>query len=103
MRQSNSSHICNPTGKRRQRSIVVYSIAINDSLGLSSRAFGTEEDALQWLADSAEGPDEPERLQLHKLAKDADKLAFWQFVTQTTPPYVQYRLQCHVLTLGGLR
>jgi hypothetical protein len=40
MRQSNSVNIFNPKtliGKRRQRSIVVYSLAINDSQGLSTR------------------------------------------------------------------
>jgi hypothetical protein len=46
MRQSNSVNIFNPKtliGKRRQRSIVVYSLAVNDSQGLSTRAFGDEQ------------------------------------------------------------
>jgi hypothetical protein len=103
MRQSNSTQICTPTGKRRQRSIVVYSLAINDSQGLSSRLFGTEEDVLQRLAESAEGPDETERIELRKLAKKPDTLPFWRFLAQTTAPYVQYRLQCHTITLGGMR
>jgi hypothetical protein len=69
MRQSNSVNICNPKtliGKRRQRSIVVYSLAINDSQGLSTRAFGDEEPVLLWLAEHAEGPDDSERLELHQ-------------------------------------
>jgi len=106
MRQSNSIHICNPKtliGKRRQRSIVVYSLAINDSQGLSTRAFGDEEPVLLWLADHAEGPDDSERLELHRLAQEPDKLSFWRFLRDVTPPYVQYRLQCHTLTLGGAR
>jgi len=106
MRHSNSVNICNPKtliGKRRQRSIVVYSLAINDSGGLSTRAFGEEEPVLLWLAEHAEGADDAERLELHRLAQKADKLLFWRFLGQVTPPYVQYRLQCHTLTLGGAR
>jgi len=106
MRQSNSVNICNPKtliGKRRQRSIVVYSLAIIDSQGLSTRAFGDEEPVLLWLADHAEGADDAERLELHRLAQKADKLLFWRFLRQVTSPYVEYRLQCHTLTLGGAR
>jgi hypothetical protein len=103
MRHSNSIHICNSAGKRRQRSIVIYSLAINDSQGLSSRAFGSEQDVLQWLAESAEGPDEAERLELRKLAKEPDTLLFWRYLFQTVPRYVQYRLQCHTITSGGMR
>jgi hypothetical protein len=106
MRQSNSVNIFNPKtliGKRRQRSIVVYSLAINDSQGLSTRAFCAEESVLLWLADYAEGPDDAERLELHRLAQEPDKLLFWRFLRDVTPPYVQYRLQCHTLTLGGAR
>ena len=103
MRHSNSTQICTSTGKRRQRSIVVYSLAINDSQGLSSRAFVSVQDVLLWLAESAEGPDETERIELHKLAKKPDTLLFWRFLAQTTAPYVQYRLQCHTITLGGVR
>ena len=104
MRQSNSVNICNPktpVGKRRKRIIVVYSLAINDSQGLSTRAFGDEEPVLLWLAEHAEGPDDSERLDLHKLAQEPDKLLFWRFLRDVTPPYVQHRLQCHTLTLGG--
>ena len=106
MRQSNSIHICNPKtliGKRRQRSIVVYSLAINDSGGLSTRAFGEEEPVLLWLAEHAEGADDAERLTLHRLAREPDKLPFWRFLREVSPPYVQYRLQWHTLTLGGAR
>jgi hypothetical protein len=105
MRQSNSVNICNPKtliGKRRQRVIVVYSLAINDSYGLSTRAFGDEEPVLLWLAEHAEGPDDAERIELHRLAQE-EKLLFWRFLRQVTPPYVEYRLQCHTLTLGGAR
>src|SRR6516162_6764518 len=106
MRQSNSNRIPIQKiriGKRRQRSIVVYSLAINDSQGLSTRAFGDEEPVLLWLAEHAEGPDDAERLKLQKLAQEPDKLPFWRFLRNVTPPYVQYRLQCHTLTLGGAR
>ena len=106
MRQSNSVNICNPKtliSKRRQRSIVVYCLAINDSQGLATCAFGDEEPVLLWLADHAEGPDDAERLELHRLAQEPDKLLFWRFLRDITPPYVQYRLQCHTLTLGGAR
>jgi hypothetical protein len=88
-------------GKRRQITIVVYSLAVNDSSGLYSRAFGDEEPVLLWLAENAEGADDAERLELRKLAKEPDKLSFWRFLREVTPPYVQYRLQCHTLTLGG--
>jgi hypothetical protein len=106
MRQSNSVNIFNPKtliGKRRQRSIVVYSLAINDSQGLSTRAFGDEQPVLLWLADHAEGPDDAEGLELHRLAQEPNKLLFWRFLRDVTPPYVQYRLQCHTLTLEGAR
>jgi hypothetical protein len=101
MRQSNSSPICTPTGRQQQQTIVVYCLAINDSQGLSSRAFPEEEPVLLWLADNAEGADDSERLELRRLAQQADKLLFWRFLRQVTPPYVQYRLQCHTLTLKG--
>ena len=106
MRQSNSIRICSSKtliGKRLQRSIVVYSLAINDSQGLSTRTFGDEESVLLWLADHAEGPDDAERLELHRLAQEPDKLPFWRFLRDVTPPYVQYRLQCHPFILGGGR
>jgi hypothetical protein len=106
MRQSNSVNICNPKtliGKRRKRIIVLYSLAINDSHGLSTRAFGDEEPVLLWLAEHAEGPDDAERLELHRLAQEPAKLPFWRFLRNVTPPYVEYRLQCHTLTLGGAR
>lgn len=101
MRQSNSSPIFTPTDRQRQQSIVVYSLAINDSQGLSTRAFTDEDPVLQWLADYAEGPDDAERSQLRKLAREADKVAFWRYLFEAIPPYVQYRLQCHTLTVGG--
>ena len=107
MRQSNSNRIPIQKiliGKRRRRSIVVYSLAINDSEGLSTRAFGEEEPVLLWLAEHAEGPNDIERrLTLHKLAQEPDKLPFWRFLQEVIPPYLQYRLQCHTLTLGGVR
>jgi hypothetical protein len=106
MRQSNSNRIPIQKiliGKRRRRSIVVYSLAINDSEGLSTRAFGEEEPVLLWLAEHAEGPNDIERLTLHKLAQGPDKLPFWRFLREVSPPYVQYRLQCHTLTFGGVR
>jgi hypothetical protein len=97
MRLPNPSHICTPTGGQQQQSIVIYCLAINDSQGLSSRAFPEEEPVLLWLADNAE------RLELRRLAQQPDKLLFWRFLRQVTPPYVQYRLQCHTLTLKGGR
>ena len=106
MRRSNSVNICSPKtliGKRQQRSIVVYSLAINDSQGLPTRAFGEEEPVLLCLAEHAESPDNAERLELHMLAQEPDKLSFWRFLREVSPPYVQYRLQCHTLTLGGVR
>lgn len=106
MRQSNSNLSYNKNtliGKRRQNTVVVYSLAVNDSSGLSSHAFGEEEPVLLWLADNAEGADDAERLELRRLAQEPDKLSFWRFLREATPPYVQYRLQCHTLTLGGAR
>jgi hypothetical protein len=103
MRLSNSSDICTPEGRQQQLSIVVYCLAINDSQGLSTRAFTGEEPALLWLADNAEGADDAERVELRRLAQEPDKLLFWRFLRQVTAPYVQYRLQCHILTLGGAR
>jgi hypothetical protein len=106
MRQSNSVNICNPKtliGKRRRPSIDVYFLAINDSDGLSTRAFGAEEPVLLWLADNAEGPNDVERLELRSLAQQPDKVPFWRFIREVTPPYVEYRLQCHTFTLGGAR
>ena len=103
MRHSNAGHICNPRDRWQQQSIVVYCLAINDSQGLSSRAFPEEEPVLLWLADNAEGADNSERLELRRLAQQPDKLLFWRFLRQVTPPYVQYRLQCHTLTLKGGR
>jgi hypothetical protein len=51
----------------------------------------------------AEGPDNAERLTLQKLAQEPDKLPFWRFLREVSPPYVQYRLQRHTLTLGDMR
>jgi hypothetical protein len=99
MRQSNSAQFCNSAGKRRQRSIVICSLAIHDSQGLSARVFTGEDHALLWLADYAEGPDDAERRELHKLAQQPDKLLFWRFLREATPPYVQYRLDFHTLRL----
>jgi hypothetical protein len=106
MRQSNSIRISRPRtliGKRRRRSVDVYFLALNDSQGLSTRAFGAEEPVLLWLADNAEGPDDGERLQLRRLAQQPDRSPFWRFLGEVTPPYVEYRLQCHTVTLGGAR
>jgi hypothetical protein len=104
MRQSNSVYISNKKtliGKRRQHTVVVYSLAVNDSCGLYSRAFGDEEPVLLWLADNAEGADDAERLELRRLTQEPDKLLFWRYLREVTAPYVQYRLQCHTITLGG--
>ena len=106
MSQSNSNYKSSgkaATGNRRRHSIVVYSLGINDSQGLSTRAFGDEEAVLQWLADYAEGPDEGQRKELRRLAQQNDKSFFWRFLHSTIPPYVQYRFQCHEVTQGGAR
>jgi hypothetical protein len=103
MRQSNPVYISTKKtliGKRRQITVVVYSLAVNDSSGLYSRAFGDEEPVLLWLAENAEGADDNERLELRRLAQEPDKLSFWRYLREVTAPYVQYRLQCHTLTLG---
>ena len=106
MRQSNSIRISRPNtliGKRRRQAIDVYFLAVNDSDGLSTRAFGAEEPVLLWLADNAEGPDNEERLKLRELARQQDKAPFWTFLRDVTAPYVQYRLQCHTFRIGGAR
>ena len=43
---------------------------INDSDGLSTRAFAAEEFVLLWLADNAEGPNDVERIELRRLAEE---------------------------------
>ena len=106
MRQSNSIRISKPKtsiGKRRRPSIDVYFLAINDSDGLSTRAFGAVEPVLLWLAENAEGPNEVERIELRRLAKQPDKVSFWSFVREVVPPYVEYYMDCHTFTLGGAR
>jgi hypothetical protein len=77
----------------------VYSVACDDSNGTRAQVFCFETDALCWLVDNAEGPDEATRAELLQLAVTRDDDAFWQLLEQSREDFATYRVESHDLQL----
>ncbi len=77
----------------------VYTVACDDSNGTHAQVFCFETDALRWLAENAEGPDEDARAELLQLADARDDDAFWQLLEQSREDFATYRIESHDLQL----
>ena len=77
----------------------VYSVACDDSNGTRAELFCFETDALGWLAENAEGPDENARAELLQLAHAREDDAFWQLLEQSREDLATYRIESHDLQL----
>ena len=61
----------------------VYSVTCDDSNGTYAEAFVFETDALRWLAENAEGPNDDSRAELLELVEKRDDEAFWQLLEES--------------------
>jgi hypothetical protein len=77
----------------------VYSIACDDSNGTRAQVFCLETDALRWLAENAEGPDENARAELLQLAHAREDDAFCQLLEQSREDLATYGIESHDLQL----
>jgi hypothetical protein len=77
----------------------VYSVACDDANGPRAEVFCFEADALRWLAENAEGPDENARAELLQLADARDDGAFWQLLERSRENFATYRVESHDLQL----
>ena len=77
----------------------VYSVACDDSNGTRAQVFCFETDALCWIAENAEGPEEATRAELLELALTRDDDAFWQLLKHSREDFATYRVESHDLQL----
>jgi hypothetical protein len=77
----------------------VYTVACDDINGTHAEVFCLETDALRWLAENAEGPDEDKRTELLQLVDSRDDDAFWQLLERSREDFATYRVESHDLQL----
>jgi hypothetical protein len=81
------------------RRLVPFTVACDDSNGTYAEVFCLETDALRWLAQNAEGPDEDTRTELLQLVDSHDDDAFWQLLERSREDFATYRVKSHDLQL----
>jgi hypothetical protein len=95
-----SVSIFSPAAQEHNRGSIetctVYSVACDDGNGTRAHVFCFEADALRWLAENAEGPNDNTRAEL-LLTRDDD--AFWQLFEDSREDLANYRLESHDLQL----
>ena len=77
----------------------VYSVACDDSNGTYAQVFLFETEALRWLAENAEGPNDDTRAELLELVEKRDDEAFWQLLEESRDDLATYRVDAHELQL----
>jgi hypothetical protein len=77
----------------------VYSVACDDCNGTYAEVFVFETEALRWLAENAEGPNDDIRAELLQLVEKRDDHAFWQLLEESRDDLATYRLDAHDLQL----
>ena len=77
----------------------VYSVACDDSSGTYAQVFCFETEALRWLAENVEGPNEDTRAELLELVLKRDDDAFWLLLEQSRDDLATYRVDAHDLQL----
>ncbi len=77
----------------------VYTVACDDSYGTRAEVFCFETDALRWLAQNGEGPDDDTRAELLQLADASDDSAFWLLLERSRDDFATYRVESHDLQL----
>jgi hypothetical protein len=77
----------------------VYTVACDDGNGTHAEVFCLKTDALRWLAENAEGPDEDTRAELLQLVDSRDDDAFWQLLERSHEDFATYRVESHDLQL----
>jgi hypothetical protein len=82
-----------------KQTCTVYTVACDDSGGTRAEVFCFEADALRWLAENAEGPDENARAELLQLTDSRDDDAFWQLLARSREDFATYRIESHDLQL----
>jgi hypothetical protein len=98
-----SVSIFSPAAQEHNRGSIetctVYSVACDDCNGTHAHVFCVEADALRWLAENAEGPDDNTRAELLQLLLTRDDDAFWQLFEESREDLATYRLESHDLQL----
>jgi hypothetical protein len=77
----------------------VYSVACDDCNGTYAQVFVFETEALVWLAENAEGPNDHTRAELLELVLIRDHDAFWLLLEQSRDDLATYRVEAHDLQL----
>jgi hypothetical protein len=77
----------------------VYTVACDDSNGTRAEVFCFETDALRWLAENAEGPDDDTRAELLQLADARDDSAFCLLLERSRDDFATYKVESHELQL----
>jgi hypothetical protein len=77
----------------------VYTVACDDSNGTRAEVFCFETDALRWLAEKAEGPDDDTRAELLQLADARDDSAFWLLLERSRDDFATHQVEYHDLQL----
>jgi len=77
----------------------VYSVACDDCNGTYAEVFVSETEALRWLAENAEGPNDDTRAELLQLVEKRDNDAFWQLLEESRDDLATYRVDVHDLQL----
>ena len=77
----------------------VYSVACDDSNGTYAQVFLFETEALRWLAENAEGPNDDTRAELLQLVEKRDDEAFWQLLEESRDDLATYHVDAHHLQL----
>ena len=72
--KSTPTAIAQEDNRVAKETCTVYSVACDDSNGTRAQVFCFETDALRWLAENAEGPDENARAELLQLAHAREDL-----------------------------
>jgi hypothetical protein len=71
----------------------VYTVACDDSNGTRAEVFCFETEALRWLAENAEGPDDDTRAELLQLADARDDSAFCLFLERSRDDFATYQVE----------
>src|SRR5260370_41636120 len=78
-----------------RESCTVYSVACDDSNGTYAQVFCFETEAVVWLAENAEGPNNNTRAELLQLVLTRDDNAFWQLRDQSRDNLATYHVDSH--------
>jgi hypothetical protein len=97
--KSTPTAIAQEDNRVAKETCTVYSAACDDANGTRAEVFCFETDALRWLAENAEVPDEDARAELLQLADARDDDAFWQLLEGSRENFATYRVESHDLQL----